>query len=438
MELLSVRDLEELYSPLFAIGALGASPEEGYFRPSWSEEEDLAMAYVKELGLKIGLLARWDEVGNLVLEQPGFNTYVECGSHLDTVNRGGNYDGAAGVISGIAAISAILQRNIPQRHGLRLRVWRGEESAAFFFGCKGSRAAFGKLPAVALEKRFRGDSLRDILVLKNYKPELIESGTPTITQSEIDGIVAHLELHIEQANALEQQGMDIGVVTSIRAPSRWFVFLEGRFDHSGGTPMGAKYRRDANLCLGYVMVALDKLCGEALARGHDLVQTVGVINSESQVANEHTLVSHNAVAKVSGFAFFSLDIRSNQKNFRDEYVQNAFELIHQVAAQFGVEVRSELISESDPCENLDEGIRKIEYSAAQSLGYSVCELPSGAIHDCLYVSEQMRSDGKFLPIGMLFIPCREGISHSPREFSTMEQITKGANVLALSFVELTR
>lgn len=437
MELLSLQEIETIYAPLFRIGALGTGAEEGFFRPSWAAEEDQAMVYVEELGKKIGLISRWDEIGNLTLEQPGYEKYVECGSHLDTVDRGGNYDGAAGVVCGLAAISKIIERRLPQKYGLRLRVWRGEEGATYFVACKGSRAAFGKLPAMVLEKKFRGVSLRESLKRKGYKPEMIESGSPTISQSEIDSIVAHLELHIEQANALEQQRIDIGVVTSIRGPSRWMVFLEGRFDHSGGTPMGIQFRKDTNLAAAYIMVELDRMSREALASGCDLVQTVGVINSDAEVVKENPAVSQNAISKVSGFTFFTIDIRSKQKAFRTEYVAQILSRIQELATERGVRARIEKVSESDPCENLDQGIREIEYSAAQSLGYSVIEIPSGAIHDCLYVGEQRRSDGRTVPIGMLFIPCRDGISHSPEEFSTMEQITKGANVLALSMAKLS-
>ena len=434
--LISVEQIETLYQPLFTIGALGATPDSGYFRPSWSKEEQAAFAYIKAEAEKIGLVARYDEVGNLFLEQTGFDEYVECGSHLDTVMSGGNYDGVAGIVTGLAAIRTIIESRCALKRGLRLRIWRGEESATHFTGCKGSRAAFGKLSKETLSRKFGEETLAQSITALGYNPEPVEAGRPTISAEEINGIHAHIELHIEQANFLEQEQIDIGVVTSIRGPARWKVILHGKFDHSGGTPMGTKFRKDANLAMAAIMLALDALCQEALNNGEDLVQTFGVINSDRQLSAQHPEVFDNAIAKVSGFGYFTLDIRSCQRASRADYIKRALSEVHRVAELYRVTASIEKLSETDPCESLDQAIQVAELAAAQQLGYSVASLPSGAVHDCLYVAEQTRKDGSYVPVGMLFIPCREGISHAPEEFSTMEAVAKGANVLALALAEL--
>lgn len=436
--MISQNTIEALYRPLFSIGALGSTPYSGYLRAGWSAEESAAMSYIQEQAEKIGLQSRYDAIGNLFLEQPGFGEYVECGSHLDTVNRGGNYDGAAGIVTGLAAISSIIGSGQKFKRGLRLRIWRGEEGTTFFATCKGSRAALGQLPSSSLQFKYQNRTLEQAISELGFDPQPIREQQPTISQQEIDGIVAHLELHIEQANYLERKNIDIGAVTSIRGPIRWKIVLTGSFDHSGGTPMGVEFRRDVNLALGYITVALDKLSQRAIADGNDLVQTIGVINSDKQLTSQHEEVWQNALAKVSGFGYFTLDIRSRNAAFRAAYAEQALAEIERIAAEFRVNVSFEKISETTPNENLDTAIRKLIINSANELGYSSTEMPSGAVHDCLYVGERTKSNGAVVPIGMIFIPCRDGISHAPEEFASMEAITKGANVLARVMRELLR
>ena len=438
MNLITANEIEDVYRPLFTIGALGTRWEDGFLRASWSEEEEQAFQYIRSLGESIGLTTRFDEIGNMILEQKGYTTYVECGSHLDTVVRGGNFDGAAGIIAGLSAIRAILQEKQATQHGLRLRVWRGEESATYVVGCKGSRAAMGTLPASTLQKSFRGQTLAQAIKKFGYRSEPIAECRPTMSADELLSIVAHIELHIEQANALEQQEVEIGVVSSIRGPVRWQITLEGRFDHSGGTPMGTQYRKDVNLALGYTMVALDKMAEKAMAEGHDLVQTIGLINSDMQINTDLPKVHENGVTKVSGFGYFSLDIRSREKAFRDNYAAQALACVDETCARFGVTTEMQQISNTEPLESLDEHIQECQFAAAKELGYSVVGLPSGGIHDCVYLAQQRRSDGTNVPIGMTFIPCREGISHSPDEFATFEAVAQGANVLARTFLALAK
>ena len=430
-------EISTIYSKLHQIGCLGESPDAGFLRAGWSTEEGEAISLISKLAEAEGLVSRFDSLGNLALETPEPTAkYIETGSHLDTVVLGGNYDGAAGVVAGLCAIRAILRHGGKRRHGLRLRVWRGEEGGTFTIACKGSQAAFGLLPAKVLDQQFRGKSLRQAIVDSGFNPASIERGTKTISQEEVDSVAAHIELHIEQANFLEQEGIDVGVVTSIRGPLRYRVLLEGSFDHSGGTPMGAKFRKDANLALGYVMVALDELAKEVLERGADLVQTVGVINSDPAFNEQDGRVYQNAIAKVSGFSYFVLDIRSSQTKFRHAYGERAVQTIIDTAARFGVRASCKIISNTEPLETLDANVRNASISAARSLGVSACEMPSGALHDCLYLGQQKQSSGENVPIGMLFIPCLAGRSHCPEEFTTYEAIAKGASVLAVSMAKL--
>jgi hydantoinase/carbamoylase family amidase len=435
----SAEKIATYYESLDRIGCLGDPRKDGFLRPSWSEEEDRAMQVMIDAAKKLGLTPRYDAVGNLVLEIAGTEpTFVETGSHLDTVVRGGNFDGAAGIVAGIAAIEQILSSGQARTKGLRLRIWRGEESGTYALFCKGSLAAFGKLPPKALEAEFKGKKLRDAIRERGYDTGPIERGEPTIAQPEIDSIAAHIELHIEQANFLEREKLDVGLVTSIRAPIRHRIFLEGSFDHSGGTPMGTEYRRDVNLALSYIGVELDKLGKQRIDDGFDLVQTIGVINSDPGINAKDDRVYQNATAKVSGFGYFHYELRSSDLAFKKRYTDEALAKIRTVCESFRVKPTIELISDGEPIEALDQSILDSLVVSAEVLQLKSAKIPSGAVHDCLHVGHQKKSSGQPVPIGMIFIPCRDGISHSPEEFSTNEEIARGASVLATSMLALAR
>jgi N-carbamoyl-L-amino-acid hydrolase len=414
------------------IGNLGPRLEDGYTRAAWSGEESKAMEYIRQEGLKMGLYAGYDAVGNLFLRtKNGGREVIQVGSHLDTVPNGGTFDGAVGIITGLESIRSVIEAGLPRDKDLELVVWRGEESGTYNFAYKGSKAAFGdKMPADILNRTYAGIKLEDAIKKQGFDPSYIRLGKPTISQAEIDKTAAHFELHIEQANKLEQDGDEIGIVTSIRGGNRLRVEVSGSFDHSGATPMGTKYRHDANLAIGYMQVELDKLLKVYQDRGFDLVQTAGVINSDKEYNTKNPVVYENTLTKVSGFGYFFLDIRSNNKKQRDDYTKEARETIMSLANRFGTTVKIVDMGSSDPAEALDADLqKKIEKSSA-ALGYKYQYMPSGAGHDSAIVAKQKKSDGRTVPVAMIFIPCKNGISHAKEEFAKISDIRKGAEVLA--------
>jgi len=430
--------IEKHFQVLGKIGCLGESPGSGYLRAAYSDEETEAMRYIEKCALAMGAESRWDRLGNLsLLWQGSSGLFVETASHLDTVPFGGNFDGTAGVVAGLVAIEELLKSNKPLHHGFRLRIWRAEESATFNSVYAGSRGAFGQLDPKVLTHRYGGRTLAEAMLSQNADPEVVSSGTPTIEQHEVDSIVAHIELHIEQGNLLEKQGLDVGIVDSIRGPRRFLVTLTGKFDHSGATPMGTDYRRDVNLALGYIMVELDKLCKKAVANGSDLVQTTGVINSSEELNKSMPQVYQNAVPKVSGFGYFCLDIRSKNLAFLDSYCEDVKEAISQTAQRFNVQADTSLLSSSPPLEALSESVISALQQSASDLKISATVIPSGAGHDAAVVGSQKRSDNTAIPTGMIFIPCRGGESHCPEEYTSPEAIAKGAAVLALAMQKLS-
>jgi N-carbamoyl-L-amino-acid hydrolase len=424
---------------LSKIGNLGESLEEGFLRASWSDEETAAMDYIRAEGESVGLTARYDAVGNLFISTPQSiaegnielpQEVIQIGSHLDTVPRGGLFDGGAGIVAGLEAIKAVVKNKKTLKRRLELVIWRGEESGTFTTVFKGSKAAFGILDSECLNNVYGGVSLRHAIAAQGYDPSVIEQGQATLDQSEIDLIAAHLELHIEQSTKLEKDECDIGVVTSIRGPRRLRVTLHGKAAHSGATPMGSKYRKDANLCMAHIIVALDSLCMKQIAKGDDLVQTVGVINSDKTLNVQKSEIYESAITKVSPLAYFSLDIRSNRKDTLESYSDSAATLIENKAEEFGVRATIETLASSEPLEALDPTLQNAVVDSARSLGYSSQKLASGAGHDVAVVAQQLKSDGTRIPSALVFIPCRDGISHNPLEFASDDALHKGAMVLA--------
>lgn len=379
-------------------------------------------------------MCRYDHIGNLTIETPGNNSeWIETGSHVDTVADGGNYDGLAGVVAGFEVLHAAVNSNSVNKRGLRLRIWRGEESAAFGISSIGSRAAFGKLPCSALHHSYSGQSLSDAIKEQGFNPALIQDGIASITSSELNSMAAFIELHIEQGKVLESLGSDIGIVSSIRGSKRSWIDITGTFDHSGATPMGSTYRSDANLAMAHMLVELDQLLNRHNACGGDLVQTTGLINSDEHANGK---LSSCAITKVSGTACFSLDVRGCHQEEVDLYCEQAFIQVQKIAKQFAVSANIETFSNQAGIMQLDQHIQKTAAACCETLKLNHLTLPSGAWHDAATVAAQVKSNGQTIPTGMIFIPCRAGVSHSPDEFSSAEQIAKGATLLAAVMMQL--
>ncbi len=432
-------NIKRHFAQLEKIGNLGSFREAGFLRASWSNEETAAMEYIKAAGFDIGLRPTYDGVGNLLLTTPGLQpTVIQIGSHLDTVPFGGNYDGAAGIVAGLEAIAALREEWPALRHRLELVVWRGEESATFGAVCKGSQAAFGQNDPNILLKKFNAQTLDAAIRGQGFDPGFIERGEPSLPQPHIDSIAAYLELHIEQARRLEIDRKEIGIVTSVRGTIRFRIVVVGEAAHSGGTPMGVQYRKDANLAMAYMQVELDQLAGQALARGEDLVQTAGVINTEQDFNVNNPSVYENALTKVSPYGYFTLDIRSNRLAFLEDYAARAQETIRAVGQRLNVFVKIQQMVFFLPIERMDERLQQAAVTACRQLGASYELMPSGAIHDVAVVAAQKRSNGSPIAGGLLFIPCRNGLSHNPKEYASPEAVQQGALVLAHTVQHIAR
>ena len=429
-------DIEQHVMSLSGIGNLGSRIRDGFTRASYSPEETAAHEYIREHGESAGLVSRVDDIGNLFLRTPdGADEVIQFGSHLDTVRTGGLFDGGAGIVAGLEAIKFAMVEGLPTGVGLELVVWRGEESDSYRKPYKGSKGAFGdefdvNILAQSFEiypGTFR--TLAQTLMDGGFDPSVFGEGRPTISQRERDNIRAHIELHIEQANGLETDGLDIGVVTGIKGNFRTVVDVEGTYAHSGATPPQDRYRRDVNKAIGYMIVAMDGVQEDYLGRGLDVVQTVGSLNSDRNHATNDRIYQ-NGLTKVSGFGYFSLDVRAIEGGLLGDFSRDLREAILESAANKNVGVSFTELGTEAPVPDLDVNVIDSLEGACLDLGYSHRRMSSGAGHDAAVVAKQTRSDGSNIPVGMVFIPCEEGISHDRREFTTNEAIARGANVLA--------
>lgn len=424
--------IQSHYLILDQIGNLGEG--RGYLRAGYSPEETQVIKYFENLLANLGFVCKYDALGNFSAALAGESgKYIELASHVDTVPNGGNFDGIAGVLTGFEAINNYLNENksAKHKHGLRLRIWRLEEAGTYNAVYTGSLSAFGQLDPKTLENKFKGQSLYDAIATAGYEPELIKSQKGTINQEEIDSILAHFELHIEQGTVLEKQNKKVGIVTSIRGNNRYLLSLKGRYDHSGTTPMGTEYRKDCNLALAYMLTELDQFRKQY----QEIVQTVGVINSDPDRANEFQ-TAQNGITKVSGSAFFTLDIRSSVSAELESYKSKAIRLLEEQARQFNVEITIKDLGLSKPMESLDKNLGQCLEKICIEKNIPHTFMPSGAGHDSLVVARQIQSSGKQVPVAMLFIPCKNGVSHDPLEFASFEDLAIGTKVLQSAIEKL--
>ena len=199
--------------------------------------------------------------------------------------------------------------------------------------------------------------------------------------------------------------------------------------------MGIEFRRDCNLAMAHMLVALDSLLEDFNRCGNDLVQTIGIINSGAAIT-AHPHIEHCAVSKVGGAACFSLEIRGIDAEAVMQYMRAAEQLIEETAAGFGVSTDIETFSEQAGVSQLDTVLQQRLVDICESHDYRYMHLPSGAWHDAATVSQAQKSDGSPIPTAMIFIPCRDGISHHADEYASDEQIATGATVLAKAMQQL--
>lgn len=400
---------EALFEQLRELGFDGT----GITRDSYGEGEQRAHELLRSVAERAGLEVKVDAALNLYMTLPGTvrnRAVVMTGSHLDSVPRGGNYDGAAGVVAGLAVLSGWRQGGYQPAHDVTVMAIRAEESAWFPVSYMGSKAAFGQLPAQSLEARRAdtGQSLREHLVRCGGDPDALAAGTAALDPAIIDSFV---EVHIEQGPVLIEAGIPLGIVSGICGSLRYrSATATGYYAHSGATPRS--HRRDAVVAVSQLVVDLQQAWAALEQDGHRLTVTIGQFSTDPVQAD---------FSKVAGQVRFCIDLRSEAPStlaLMDQQVQRA---VAEISARHGVTF--------DLGERTGSTAGVMSAALVEALGIAAHELelptlsmPSGAGHDAALFA------GQGVDTAMLFIRNANG-SHNPEEAMDLEDFRQASRVL---------
>ena len=394
-----------------AIGRFGKG-ERGFNRLVFSDADWAACDHFAALMRQAGLAVRTDAWGNLIGRLDGTEPRapaVATGSHLDTVPEGGNYDGGVGSVAGLGALMRLKARG-RFRHPLELIVFRGEESSRFGIHTMGSKAMSGMATVAAWQRLTDQTGIPLAQVLAGRGLDLARLPEAVRRPGELKAFV---EVHIEQCFVLEQAGIPIGVVEAIAAPIRLKITVEGVASHSGATPMGK--RRDALVTASHLVLAVEAEARKRTERR--IVGTVGILK-----------IAPGALNVVPGRAELWVDVRGIDQASLAETAEAIVEAARRIAAREGTRVQVETVSADTPVPMDPTVIGTIE-DACRRLGYVFQRMPSGAGHDAMNMA-------RIAPAGMIFIPCRGGISHNPDEYASPDDIVRGMDVLTETLAAL--
>jgi N-carbamoyl-L-amino-acid hydrolase len=369
----------------------------------------LLISWAAPLGLKPSV----DPLGNLFLRQEGADpdaAPVLSGSHMDTQPNGGRFDGIYGVVAALEAVQALREAGVKPRRPIEVVAWTNEEGGRFAPGCMGSMAYAGYRPADTWNAAEDGDGVRFAGALREHLAA--EADLPRRPLGVVEGPAPHayVEAHIEQGPRLEAEGKDIGVVSGIQG-SRWFVVeLTGETAHAGTAPLSL--RRDAVQDMVRAVEALNALMRDP----SDVLRfTVGRIE-----------VSPNTSNSVADRVRFTIDFRHPSADVLRERGDAIEATVRGAVRDCGVAVTERF--NAQPVEFSPAVVDAVE-RAAKAQGLSALLMPSGAFHDAQFIVP-------LCPTGMVFVPCRKGISHNPAEYSEPAQLAKGTRVLAQVLAEL--
>ena len=398
---------QRLWDSLMELAQIGATPKGGVCRLALTELDrqgrDLVTGWARAAGMSVTV----DQIGNIFMRRPGRNEAlapVMTGSHIDTQPTGGKFDGNYGVLAGIEVARTLNDHGIETEAPIEVAIWTNEEGSRFVPVMMGSGVFAG---AFSLEHAYAatdtaGHTVRDELARIGYVGTEVPGQHP---------IGAYFETHIEQGPVLEDAGVTIGVVPGVLG-IRWFdCTVTGMEAHAGPTPMAL--RRDA---LQVATQLMQEVVAGALRHGPHGRGTVGMVQ-----------VFPNSRNVIPGRVKFSIDVRNMTDALVEQQAQDIRELAARLQAQTGLSIHIEPVS-AYPAQAFDASCVDAVARAAARLGYSHMPVVSGAGHDAIYA-------GQVAPAGMIFVPCKDGISHNEIEDAQPEHLVAGCNVLLQVMLE---
>jgi allantoate deiminase len=401
--------LEQRINELAEIGKIG---ETGVCRLTLSKEDRQGVEQVKSWMEEAGLTARVDHFGNLIGRLEGENPeapILMLGSHIDSQPYGGRFDGVIGVLGAIEAVQTMKEQNLLPMMPIEVVAFSDEEGCRFNKGLFGVRGILGKLEEGELDRTDKdGITRREALIEFGCDPNRLKD-----SEYPEGSISAFLELHIEQGPVLEKNNLPVGIVTGISGPLWLTVELEGFAGHAGSVPM--PMRQDALVGAAKVIVALNELAGEDFD-----APTVGTVGSLKVFPDSRNIIPEKVT--------FTVDLRDIDINRRHRIEERLRARIKEITAQHGLTCKISEDTNSEP-RYCSHEIMAVMREASQEIGLNTMELMSGPFHDSLAMSY-------VCDYGMIFVRCKDGISHNPKEFSSIEDISFGTELLYRTAVKM--
>ncbi len=404
---------KRLKNELKQISEFGKLEAGGITRLAYSVEEKNARNYLKTLMNEIGMIIKEDAVGNIYATLVGSKNIepVVSGSHLDSVPFGGYYDGTLGVMCALEAIRTIKENKYKHIRPLQLLVFSCEESSRFNMATLGSKVISGKLNIKDLKNLKDKNGISAYEAAKKFACDIDKLSLAVLKEN---SFYSYIELHIEQGPVLENNNIPVGIVEGIAAPIRYELIIKGQADHSGATPMNM--RKDALVSASKIVLGIENIAKNH--RSNTVVATVGYVNAIPGVLNV-----------IAGEVKLGIDIRDINKDCLLEVDKLINELIKDIVYQDDLNYELLSLCKDIPIK-LDKKIIELLEQEASNLGIKTLKMPSGAGHDAMHMPKISKYTG------MIFVPCKKGISHNVKEEINLEDVYQATNILANTLLVL--
>lgn len=398
--------LENIIKNLTNLKEFTSTPGSGVTRLPFTNEAKKACDYLKKEMESIGLETRIDSTGAIIGKLKGEkDESILIGSHYDSVENGGAFDGIAGIVCGIEVVKIFLKQNIKPKYTLEVIGTNDEEGARFKSGFFSSKAMLGELDKNEIDKLHDKNGVTIYEAMKDYglNPENISDA-----KRDIENIKAFIEIHIEQGRVLESHEKHIGIVDTIVGMKRGIITVTGREDHAGTTPMNIRF--DAVEMASKIISNISDIA----RKYENSVATVGAIN-----------VIPNTINTIAKIVKFSLDIRSTNKNIVDCIFEEIIDISEGVVNKYKGSFSYENTLYVEPVD-MNRDIRKYIEDSCNTRKISYEHINSGAGHDSLQI-------GKKIDTAMIFVPSKDGRSHCSEEFTDYNYL-KEATLIAFDAI----
>jgi beta-ureidopropionase / N-carbamoyl-L-amino-acid hydrolase len=398
-------NVERIQSDIEKLATLTDPEKPGWTRRPFTPWYYQGREWLKNQMLAIGMEVSIDATSNLIGRIPGSNPQLPpilIGSHTDTVTGGGRFDGIIGVIGGLEIVRMLKETGTILQHPLEIIDFTAEEPSEFGISTIGSRGMVDNLSGEMLERRDpSGLVLREGIRDAGGYPDEISN-----LARKLGDVALYLEMHIEQGPVLEQSNYKLGVVTGIVGIHRYRVIVEGKPNHAGTTPMDMRF--DALTGSAQITLELESLCQKEYKE--PIVGTVGKLNVEPNASNV-----------IPGKVIFDLEVRSLDTGILEQIINDLKEESFNIAESRGLTINFDCLSKSEPI-LVPPHIQSVLEAACKETAPTLL-IPSGAGHDANQLA-------KISPIGMIFVPSKDGRSHCPEEWTSFEEVALGVEAIA--------